>query len=173
MQLVVLCGLPGSGKSALARELARRCDAPVFDKDRVRDALFGPDHVAYSKEQDAFCCELLRAAALWSRDRAGASLAILDGRTYTRRADVEELVAFAAAEGLELRLVECVCSAATARARIERSAGEHPAADRRPELVDAVAARAEPIAEPRLVVDTERAPAAELAEVVLSWLGRG
>ncbi|MDQ6796440.1 MAG: AAA family ATPase, partial [Actinomycetota bacterium] len=41
--LVVLAGLPGAGKSTLARALAGRLpDARVIDKDQVRASLFDP-----------------------------------------------------------------------------------------------------------------------------------
>jgi len=57
--LVAFAGLPGTGKSTLARRVASELGAPLFDKDRVRDALFGPDHVAYTREQDDFVVEVL------------------------------------------------------------------------------------------------------------------
>ena len=37
---VLFAGLPGTGKSTLARALAERLGAAVLDKDRVRGALF-------------------------------------------------------------------------------------------------------------------------------------
>ncbi len=40
--LVMLCGLPGTGKSTLARRLAHRLPAVVVESDRVRRTLFNP-----------------------------------------------------------------------------------------------------------------------------------
>jgi len=41
-RLVMLCGLPGTGKSTLARELAHRLPAVVVESDQVRHRLFTP-----------------------------------------------------------------------------------------------------------------------------------
>jgi predicted kinase len=40
--LVMLCGLPGTGKSTLARQLAHRLPAVVVESDQVRHRLFAP-----------------------------------------------------------------------------------------------------------------------------------
>jgi predicted kinase len=39
--LVIVCGLTGSGKSALARALADRLDMPVINSDAVRKQIVG------------------------------------------------------------------------------------------------------------------------------------
>jgi len=155
-RLVVLAGLPGTGKSTLARALAAALDAPVLDKDRVRAALFEPRDVAYEPEQDDLVVAALLAAARDLARRGRRRRAILDGRTWTRRSAVEALVRFAAEAGLELRWIECVAPPELARARLEadRRAGVHPAADRGPELHERLAAAAEPLVVERLVLDT-------------------
>ncbi len=47
--LVMLCGLPGTGKSTLARELTHHLPAVVVESDRVRQKLFAP--ATYSAEE--------------------------------------------------------------------------------------------------------------------------
>ena len=41
IQLIALIGLPGSGKSTVGRQLARRLDVPVFDSDHVIEHQLG------------------------------------------------------------------------------------------------------------------------------------
>jgi adenylylsulfate kinase len=129
--LIALAGLPGAGKSTLARVLAAELGAPVFDKDTVRAALFGPDRIEYSREQDDLCWELTLRAAAWELARRRPACAILDGRTYCRAGQVEALRTFAARAGLPLLLVECTCGEAAACERLAGDAGR-PAGTRRP-----------------------------------------
>jgi predicted kinase len=170
MRILALAGLPGTGKSRVAAELARRLSAPVLDKDRVRAELFGPA-VDASSAQDEAAMTAIRARAT-ELARAGARDVILDGRTYTRRVHVDELRAFARWIGAELVLVECVCDAGIARERIARDLreGSHPAPNRTPELHDELRSAAEPIEDDRIVIDTGRGTPDELARVVLARL---
>ena len=49
--LVALAGLPATGKTSLAGQLAARLPGLVLDKDRIRSCLFPPEEVAYSAGQ--------------------------------------------------------------------------------------------------------------------------
>ena len=157
--LVAFAGLPGTGKSTLARALAERTGAPVLDKDRVRAALFGPRHVSYTREQDDLVVRLL-LQAVEHLFAAGTPLAILDGRTFTRAGDVDDLRAFARAAEARLVLVECFCTSEVARARLAADAAgrAHPAANRTAELHDRLAASAEPIVGDAVRIDTSLDP---------------
>src|SRR5947209_2269421 len=45
--LIAMAGLPGTGKSTLARQMARALSGVVLDKDVIRAALFPPALVEY------------------------------------------------------------------------------------------------------------------------------
>ncbi|HVS18944.1 MAG TPA: AAA family ATPase [Planctomycetota bacterium] len=167
--LVVLAGLPGTGKSTLAERLAEALDAPVFSKDRVRAALFDPRHVRYERAQDDFVVECLVAAAAHTAEHGPACHAVLDGRTFQRAGQLDALRAQLAVRGLAERTIELVADADIARARLAAQRA-HPAADRGPELYDALAAQAAPLPGPKLVLDSGVLAPDELARRALEWL---
>ena len=177
--IVALAGLPGTGKSVLAQSLSAATGWPVFDKDRVRVALFGPDRIECSPEQDDFCARLTYEAATWELATGRSAGAILDGRTYARAGTLEPLLALRdAVPGLRLALVECTCPSAEAEARLARDAaeGRHPAPDRGPALHRALAARAVPLTPPadvlHLRVGTDASATQDQVAAVLAALGR-
>ena len=53
--IVLMAGLPGTGKSTLARELAARTSGRVLSKDEIRHAIFLPEEIEFSSAQDDFC----------------------------------------------------------------------------------------------------------------------
>lgn len=167
--VVVLAGLPGTGKSTLAALLAQALDAPILDKDRVRAALFGPRHVRYERAQDDFVVECLVAAAAHAARSGLARWAILDGRTFAAPGQIEQLRAALAGRGLAERTIELSADAATARARLAAQR-DHPARNRGPRLHDELAARAAPLPGPKLVLDGTHEAPEELARRALEWL---
>lgn len=135
----------------------------------MRAALFAPGEIEYTREQDDLVMECVHRAVEWHA-RRGRNAVVLDGRTYVRRGQVEALRALAEGLGAALLLVECTTPPAVARARLaaDRAAGAHPAADRSVELYERLRAEAEPIAEPKLVLDTSSGTPEALARRVLA-----
>jgi predicted kinase len=156
MVLVAMMGLPGSGKSALARRIAPVLPAVILDKDTIRAALFPPTEIEYSVQQDDFCVEIMLQAAAYLL-RKGRSV-ILDGRPFSKRYQVEAVVNFALNAGFALKVIECVCSDESIGERLEADVAKqnHLARNRTFAMYQSMKANADPIVVPRLVVNTDQ-----------------
>lgn len=154
--IVLMAGLPGSGKSTLARELAARTSGAVLDKDAIRKAVFAPADIEYSREQDDFCQNLMLEAAAYLLSQNRDRYVFLDGRTFSRHYQIQEVVQAAEALSQPWRILECVCSEQSARRRIEVQAGEHPAGNRNYELYLRVKVRFEEITFPKTIINTDQ-----------------
>jgi len=168
MRILAFAGLPGTGKSTLARALARRIDAHVIDKDAVRAALFGPT-VDFTREQDDLVCRAMYDAVENLARGGRVGCVILDGRTYSKGYQVEELRQLASRASARLLIVECACSPEVARARLEADTG-HVARNRSFELYRTLAAAAEPIAGEKIELWTDQGRVEDLVETCASWL---
>jgi predicted kinase len=114
-----MAGLPGTGKSTLARELAARTAGRVVSKDDVRHALFSADEIEYSSRQDDFCLQVMLDTAGYLLLRNPGRYIFLDGRPFSRRYQIENVLSAADAMRQPWRILECVCSEETARRRLE------------------------------------------------------
>ncbi|MDC0936408.1 ATP-binding protein [Pirellulales bacterium] len=155
--LIAMIGLPASGKSTIARRLATELPADVLDKDRIRAALFLPEQIEYSSEQDDFCMDILYQVAGYLLRKDRARHVIVDGRPFGQRRQRESLYQAAERIDAQLCLVECVCSEESANRRLQDSCAkaEHPAANRNRSLYQRLKTNWEPLTEERLVLDTD------------------
>jgi len=165
--IVMMAGLPGTGKSTPARALAERTSGVVLDKDEIRRALFPAADIEYSTEQDDFCMGVMLETEGYIVGKNRARYVFLDGRPFSRRYQIERVMEHARRLGQGCRIVECVCPEDTARRRIERQ--DHPAGNRDFALYLRVKARFEEITLPKIVVDTER-PVEECVERAMRFL---
>ena len=116
--LVVVCGLPGVGKSTVARQVAERIDATVVRSDAVRKSLYADP--TYSAEETASVYDALLSRA---EDRLERGESVVLDATFAdarfRTAAVELGVAAAA----EHTLVCVECDQAVAERRIRERDG--------------------------------------------------
>ncbi len=171
--LIAMAGLPGTGKSTLAVRLAEALGGVVLSKDTVRAALFPPAVLDYSAAQDDVAMSAVFAAARLLLANDSARVVILDGRTFRKAAQVADLLTLGCEIGQKPAVIECVCDDAVARERLDRDAavGNHPAGNRSSALYSMVKATAEPLAVPRLVLDTGRLTPDECLQRVRAYLG--
>lgn len=151
---VIFAGLPGTGKSTLARALAQQMDAAVLDKDRVRAALFPAEWIDYSAQQAKLCMQAMMEAAAYLTQRGRPAFIFFDGRTFSRRAHLQEVVSAAEMAGARWRILHVFCEDAVAEQRLGRTDQEHPAQNRNPALYHSLQKQFEPITYPHLLVDT-------------------
>ncbi len=157
--ILAMAGLPGSGKSTIAQALAQLLPALVVSKDEIRMRLFSAEEIDYSQVQDAVCFEEMLRLTEESLTRQPGQWVILDGRTFARAADLQQVNNIAKRLREPYFVIHCVCSDDEARRRIEADvqAGKHPAANRNYELYLEIKARQEslPFAALRLNTDLD------------------
>lgn len=157
--LILMAGLPGTGKSTLSRALAAELHGTVLDKDEIRAALFPPADIEYSTEQDEFVMRVMLKVAGYIFRNDPARYVFLDGRTFSRHYQLDRATGYAEAVGQPWRIIECVCSEESAKERLSEDAS-HLAANRTFSLYLEVKARFEEITLQRTIVNTDQ-PLAE------------
>ncbi|MBR9982694.1 MAG: AAA family ATPase, partial [Desulfatitalea sp.] len=165
--LWVVCGMPATGKSTVAKALARHLDAPVLRSDIIRKELLGLNTLdaqvkpfgegIYSEHASGLTYGrmLLQAQAYLERGRA----IILDA-TFGRRRRREEVVRLARDMDAGLIFIECTCSEATIKSRLSAREDRQGASDARRQHFGQFKSHFEPLDElspmHRMQVDTER-----------------
>jgi len=164
-----MAGLPGTGKTQLSEALASRLGGIVLSKDKVRAALFPSEAINYSSEQNDFCMSVILMSAQRLTADGKVPLVFFDGRTFSRRRQVEEVVRVAVEVNADYRILHLSCPDELALERIRQSQGEHLAGDRNRALYWEVKSRFEPINLPKLDIDTSR-PLEECVEQCVAYL---
>jgi predicted kinase len=160
----MMAGLPGTGKSTLARLLSDQLSGVVLDKDIIRAGLFPETFIEYSRQQDDFCFEILLEVAsyLLKKDEPPAFL-FLDGRPFAFRYQVDRVLQWTESLGYRSRMIHTACSDQTAEQRLREP---HPAKNRSYDVYRALKAQFEEIRHPRLHVNTDEPIASSLERCV-------
>lgn len=167
--VIALMGLPGSGKTTIAAALARERGLAVISRDAIRAAMFCPCRFTEPEKQAAYRALLLAVAGCLDLGRS----CLIDGMTFSRASEVEEVRAIAEKAGARFLPVFLDCPIGVAQTRAGRDAaeGRRTAADRDEHTVARVAARFEAPPADALRLDATRTPE-HLARAILSCLAR-
>lgn len=171
--LVVFAGLPGTGKSSLARAAARELRAVYLDKDTIKDCV-----IAVAREMkieqglDLAGPASYELLVVLARDNLSLSRSVVLDSPAGYRQFREKVSELAKARRANLKLIECVCTdELLLRQRVEEGGRELPPYRAR-DWADYQSNRArfEGLTERRLVVDTAEPLAINLRKV-LTYIG--
>jgi predicted kinase len=165
--LIVLSGLPASGKSVLAESLSRALSVPIFSIDPIEAAMW---RAGLAKAQTGIAAYEVAQALADEHLRLRHSV-IVDAVNPVEapRAAWRNL---AAKHRVSLKIIECVCSdEAMLRQRIE-GRGRSVAGTRELTWASLLQRRDEyePWIDPRLVLDTSRTSPAQLLTQALNYM---
>lgn len=167
--VVALIGLPGAGKSVVARALADQLGLRRVCRDTIRHAMFPVCSYSFAEKRAAFRAVLL---AVEINCALGEST-VIDGVTFSRRADLERVDAVIRHHGCTPIPIFLDCPPEIARGRIaaEIETNQHVARDRTPDLVYEVQARFD-APPPNALVINATLPAAEVCRIAVEAVAR-
>jgi predicted kinase len=156
--LVVVCGLPGSGKTTVSEQISDRMDATLLRTDVIRKELHPEPTYSSVETQDVYA-EIT--------ERAGNHLAsgrsvVLDG-TFRRMAQRQRVRLTAAAAGADYLPLKVECEMAVVKERIAQREGDASDADF--EIHEQVREQFEPVPRDVPRIDNSRSLAATRRQV--------
>lgn len=167
--LVVFAGLPGTGKTSLARTVARELRAAYFDKDTIKDCVMALAREAKLEQgydlAGPLSYELLGVLA---RDNLTLGLPVVLDSPAGYRVFREKIEQVARAAGARLKLIECICTdERLLRERVEQRGQDLPPYRSQDwETYQHSRAQFERITGQRLVVDTAETLALNVRKVL-------
>ncbi|UXI69912.1 AAA family ATPase [Tahibacter amnicola] len=163
--VVALIGLPGSGKSVVARAISDQLGLRRVDRDAIRHAMFPRCSYSFVEKRASFRALLL---AVEMNCMLGES-SVIDGCTFSRRADLVRVDRVVRPHGFQPVALHLDCPSEVARERISRdiAANVHLARDRTPDVVGEVLARMEPPPPGTLSIDATL-PAVEVCRLAVA-----
>jgi predicted kinase len=173
-QLIMFAGTRGTGKTSLARAVARELRAVYLDKDTIRDCVIAQTEKQKLEQApqlaEALSYELLVDLA---RDNLSLGLSVVLDSPAGYQAFRERVKGLARSARVELRLIECICTdERLLRQRVEGHGQDAPAYRTRDwATYQHELAQFERLTERRLVVDTAESLALNLRKV-LAYLGQ-
>jgi predicted kinase len=163
--VVALIGLPGAGKSVVARAIEDQLGLRRVCRDAIRHAMFPKCSYSFAEKRAAFRSMLL---ALEINCMLGES-SVIDGVTFSRRRDLARVDSVIGRYKFTPIPIFLDCPPQVARDRIASDVANdrHLARDRTPEVVNEVLARFDTPPSSALVINANQ-PAADVCRLAIA-----
>lgn len=163
--IVIICGLPGTGKTTLAKALAPLLNAEVLSTDKIRKELI--PHPTYSAEERGLIYDVMLLLAKYLHD-SGVDC-ILDA-TFNRDKSRMEVKKKLGLHASELYVIECVCPEALLISRLKNRKGDFSDAD--VSVYQKMKSIYEPVREEHIRADTSKPPNKTAKDIANRIIGR-
>lgn len=159
--IILVAGLPATGKSTIARALAKELDAVILRTDVVRKELL--DTPTYSREEKEL---VYRVTFLIAEYLTRARVNVILDATFYRRELRHRAYAIARRTESKLLVVECSTPREVIKERMKKRKEGRAVSDADLEVYDTLAGEFEPIQRPHMEVDTSRPLKENLREIM-------
>jgi predicted kinase len=160
--LVLVCGLPATGKSTVSRNIARHLKATALSTDIIRKKLFKKPTYTNEEKKLVYKAMLLVTEYLLRSDRN----VVLDG-TFYRRDLRHQIYDTSKRAGSKIAIVECQASGNNIKRRMDRrSRRKNDPSDATLEVYKKIKQDFQPIKRKHLVLDTSKSKQSNQEELV-------
>ena len=147
--IVVVCGLPGVGKTTLAKEIAPMIKATILSTDKIRKELLSQP--TYQQQERILIYDIMVIIAKYLHD-AGINC-ILDA-TFNKETSRNELIEKLGLSKDQIKIFECICPEAVVISRIKARKNDYSDAD--VSVYNKMKKIYEPVKGEHLTVDTSK-----------------
>ena len=166
--IIIICGLPGVGKTTLAKNLAPKINASILSSDKIRKELFPIP--TYSTEELKMVYDVMIITAKYLND-IGENC-ILDA-TFNREDSRIEVKKKLRLDDRQFQIIECSCPEEIAISRLESRKNDY--SDATIQVYQKMKNMREPVKAYHITVDTTRAAdenATKIAEYISKRLDK-
>ncbi len=162
--IIIVCGLPGTGKTAVAKALAERLGATLIRTDVIRKEML--QNITHSSEERLLVYELMFQAAQ-HRLQSGLNV-VLDGTFFSKNLR-NEAANIARKYKTGFKIVECVCGEELVKKRL--SLRKNDASDASFPVYKAEKKTFEPVVGKHITIDTMK-DTKECVDIILKEMGK-
>jgi len=163
--IIIICGLPGVGKTTVAKELAPLVNAVILSTDKIRKELFSRPMYGWRERRLIYDVMVLIAKYL---DKAGINC-ILDA-TFTRELSRREIIEKIGIADKDFHIIECICTEDIVILRLRQR--KHDYLDVNFSVYKKMKRIYEPVKEAHITIDTSKLSKTDIRSIAEKILNK-
>lgn len=163
--IIIICGLPGVGKSTLAKELAPLINATILSTDKIRKELLPKP--LYGRRERRLIYEVL---IILSKYLSNANVNCILDATFSQDRSRREIRNKLGLTNREYCIIECICPEDIVLPRL--SARKNDYSDANFSVYKKMKRIYQPVKEKHITVDTSKVSKADIKEIATKILNR-